>query len=143
MFLAAPTDTTVHGSVSPGFERVRDVFVENFAKRHERGGACCAYYKGRKVVDLWGGVRNTVTGDPWEADTMVLVYSATKGLAAIFFHRCCLISLVSAIAFLLGFERDNERDAGGFPPLWQSRPKRPRSLSSSGVPASRGCARAA
>ena len=82
MFLAAPTDTTVHGSVSPGFERVRDVFVENFAKRHERGGACCAYYKGRKVVDLWGGVRNTVTGDPWEADTMVLVYSATKGLAA-------------------------------------------------------------
>ena len=82
MFLAAPTDATVHGSVSPGFEPVRDVFAENFAKRHERGGACCVYYKGQKVVDLWGGVRNTVTGDPWEADTMVLVYSATKGLAA-------------------------------------------------------------
>jgi len=26
----------------------------------------------------------------------------TNGLAAIFFHRVCLISLVSAIAFLLG-----------------------------------------
>jgi CubicO group peptidase (beta-lactamase class C family) len=34
------------------------------------------------VVDLWGGVRNKLTGELWEQDTMVLVYSATKGLAA-------------------------------------------------------------
>jgi CubicO group peptidase (beta-lactamase class C family) len=46
------------------------------------GGACCAYYRGEKVVDLWGGVRNRQTGEPWEQDTMVLVYSATKDLAA-------------------------------------------------------------
>ena len=46
------------------------------------GGACCAYYRGEKVVDLWGGVRNKVTGEPWERDTMVVVHSATKGLAA-------------------------------------------------------------
>jgi CubicO group peptidase (beta-lactamase class C family) len=32
-------------------------------------------------VDLWG-VRNKQTGEPWEEDTMALVYSATKGLAA-------------------------------------------------------------
>jgi CubicO group peptidase (beta-lactamase class C family) len=40
------------------------------------------YHRGEKVVDLWGGIRNRQTGDPWQADTMVLVYSATKGLAA-------------------------------------------------------------
>jgi CubicO group peptidase (beta-lactamase class C family) len=40
------------------------------------------YHRGEKVVDLWGGVRNETTGDPWEEDTMVIVYSATKGLAA-------------------------------------------------------------
>jgi CubicO group peptidase (beta-lactamase class C family) len=34
------------------------------------------------VVDLWGGVRNIATGEPWEEDTMALVYSTTKGLAA-------------------------------------------------------------
>jgi CubicO group peptidase (beta-lactamase class C family) len=34
------------------------------------------------VVDLWGGIRNKATGEPWEEDTMVVVYSATKGLAA-------------------------------------------------------------
>lgn len=72
----------VHGFVSPGFEKVREAFVENFTRRHELGGACCAYYKGEKVVDLWGGVRDKATGDPWQEDTMVVVYSTTKGLAA-------------------------------------------------------------
>jgi CubicO group peptidase (beta-lactamase class C family) len=72
----------VKGHVSAGFEAVRDAFAENFSRRHELGGACCVYYRGEKVVDLWGGVRNKATGEPWEADTMVLVYSSTKGLAA-------------------------------------------------------------
>src|SRR5690349_19861906 len=72
----------VQGSVSEGFEAVRDAFGENFACRRELGGACCAYRHGKKVVDLWGGVRNGRTGEPWERDTMVIVYSATKGLAA-------------------------------------------------------------
>ena len=61
---------------------MRDAFDENFARRAELGGACCAFYRGEKVVDLWGGVRNKVTGEPWERDTMVVVHSATKGLAA-------------------------------------------------------------
>jgi CubicO group peptidase (beta-lactamase class C family) len=72
----------VNGHVGRGFDRVRDAFIENFARRRELGGACCAYYRGEKVVDLWGGIRNQQTGEPWEQDTMVIVYSATKGLAA-------------------------------------------------------------
>ena len=72
----------VEGFVARGFETVRTAFAENFARRHELGGACCAYVDGRKVVDLWGGVRNEDTRAPWEAETMVLVWSATKGLAA-------------------------------------------------------------
>jgi CubicO group peptidase (beta-lactamase class C family) len=35
------------------------------------------------VVDLWGGIRNEATGEPWEEDTMVIVYSTTKGLSAL------------------------------------------------------------
>ena len=72
----------VEGHVSRGFEAVREAFAENFTRRNELGGACCAYYHGEKVVDLWGGIRNKRTGEPWEQDTMVLVYSATKGLSA-------------------------------------------------------------
>ncbi len=72
----------VQGFVSPGFEAVREAFAENFTKRGEIGGACAVYHKGEKVVDLWGGVRNAATGEPWEEDTMVIVHSTTKGLAA-------------------------------------------------------------
>lgn len=72
----------VEGHVSRSFESVRDAFADNFARRGELGGACCVYLRGEKVVDLWGGARNKETGDPWERDTMVVVHSATKGLAA-------------------------------------------------------------
>jgi len=64
------------------FEAVHAAFAENFTRRSELGGACCAYVAGEKVVDLWAGVRNKTTGERWEPDTMVIVYSATKGLAA-------------------------------------------------------------
>src|SRR5688572_29488926 len=73
---------TVEGHVSRGFEDVREAFADNFVRHSELGAACCAYHRGEKVVDLWGGVRNKQTGEPWERDTMVIVYSATKGLAA-------------------------------------------------------------
>jgi CubicO group peptidase (beta-lactamase class C family) len=78
----ASQDIRIEGQVSAGFEAVRDAFGENFARRHELGGACCVYHRGQKVVDLWGGIRNKATGEPWQEDTLVLVYSATKGLAA-------------------------------------------------------------
>ena len=80
---STPLDLTgVQGHVSAGFECVRDAFVQNFARRHEVGGACCVFHRGDKVVDLWGGMRNRATRQPWEEDTMVVVHSATKGLAA-------------------------------------------------------------
>ena len=64
----------IEGHVSRGFEPVRDVFADNFARRCESGGACCAYVRGEKVVDLWGGIRNARTLERWEQDTMVVVY---------------------------------------------------------------------
>jgi CubicO group peptidase (beta-lactamase class C family) len=79
---AARKPVAIHGYVSAGFEAVREAFAENFARRREVGAACSVYHRGAKVVDLWGGVRNITTGEPWEEGTMALVYSATKGLAA-------------------------------------------------------------
>jgi CubicO group peptidase (beta-lactamase class C family) len=72
----------VHGTVAQGFELVRDEFQRNFAERGELGAACTVYHRGEKVVDLWGGIRNKDTGEPWEEDTMVLVFSSTKGMAS-------------------------------------------------------------
>jgi CubicO group peptidase (beta-lactamase class C family) len=80
--MAVPRHIEIQGHVSKGFEAVRDAFLENFSRRNELGAACCVYRHGEKVVDLWGGIRNKSTGEPWEEDTMVMVHSATKGFAA-------------------------------------------------------------
>jgi CubicO group peptidase (beta-lactamase class C family) len=70
------------GWVAPGFEEVRAEFDRNFAERGEIGAAVAAYWRGEKVVDLWGGRRSPDSGAPWNEDTMVVVNSSTKGLAA-------------------------------------------------------------
>ncbi len=80
---AGPGGRAIEGLARPGFEAVRDAFVENFERRGELGAACCVYHRGEKVVDLWGGVRNRATGEPWEEGTMALVHSTTKGMAGL------------------------------------------------------------
>jgi len=72
----------VRGMVAPGFEEVRDELERNFAERGEIGAAVAAYWRGEKVVDLWGGRRAPDGDAPWRDDTMVAVMSSTKGLAA-------------------------------------------------------------
>jgi CubicO group peptidase (beta-lactamase class C family) len=73
----------IAGFVKPGFEAVKEAFFENFTHRNELGAACAVYYHGEKVVDLWGGIRDKATGAPWEEDTMVIVFSTTKGMAGL------------------------------------------------------------
>ncbi|MET9593626.1 serine hydrolase domain-containing protein [Streptomyces sp. NPDC006516] len=72
----------VRGTVAPGFEAVRDAFVRNFEQRGERGAAVAVYHHGRKVVDLWAGTRDVDGAEPWAVDTVQIVRSAGKGVAA-------------------------------------------------------------
>jgi CubicO group peptidase (beta-lactamase class C family) len=76
------TTPRIQGLVAPGFEEVRTEFERNFARRGEIGAAVAAYWRGEKVVDLWGGRRTPEGNAPWNEDTMVVVMSTTKGLAA-------------------------------------------------------------
>ena len=71
-----------NGWVAPGFEEVHAEFDRNFAERGEVGAAVAAYWRGETVVDLWGGRRTPTGNEPWNEDTMVVVNSTTKGLAA-------------------------------------------------------------
>jgi len=63
------------------------VFQANFDAGVEVGAAFGAYHQGEKVVDLWGGIADNRTQDPWEEDTLVLVYSTTKGVVAMCANR--------------------------------------------------------
>jgi CubicO group peptidase (beta-lactamase class C family) len=79
----------IHGDVDPRFTRVRDAFAENFARRGDVGAACCVYHRGRPVVDVWAGLADRERGRPWTRDTLQLVFSTTKGMAAL-----CALRLV-------------------------------------------------
>ncbi|MEV6253783.1 serine hydrolase domain-containing protein [Nocardia sp. NPDC051929] len=73
---------TVHGDVAPGFEPVADAFRRNFERHGEIGAAVAVYAGERPVVDLWAGFRDRRRTLPWERDTIVPVFSSTKGMAA-------------------------------------------------------------
>jgi CubicO group peptidase (beta-lactamase class C family) len=75
--------TESNGTTASGFEGVRRAFEANFAKGLETGAAFSAYYRGHKVVDLWGGTADVVTGRAWDERTLALVFSTTKGATAV------------------------------------------------------------
>jgi CubicO group peptidase (beta-lactamase class C family) len=100
----------LQGEVAPGFEKVAYEFEKNFAQREEVGAACAVYHRGRKVVDLWGGYRDREALTPWEQDTLVLVFSATKGISA----------LTVALAHSRGLIDYNEKVATYWPEFAQN-----------------------
>ncbi len=81
-----PGGGQLHGTVAAGFEAVAAAFRANFAERREVGASLCATLGGRTVVDLWGGLADPKTGRPWERDTVSIVFSCTKGAAALCAH---------------------------------------------------------
>ena len=74
--------THVEGTYDPRFQKVHDTFVDNFQQRGEVGAAISVVVDGEVMVDLWGGVKETSTGDPWREDTIVDFYSAGKPIVA-------------------------------------------------------------
>ncbi|WP_437795999.1 serine hydrolase domain-containing protein [Sorangium sp. So ce693] len=76
----------IHGSCDPAFAPVRAAFASNFERFPELGAAVCAAVRGRVVVDLWAGFRDAARTAPWRGDTIVNVFSATKGAVALCAH---------------------------------------------------------
>ena len=78
----------LQGTVESGFERVAEAFLENFGSpdeggRGDIGAACCLHVDGEPVVDVWGGLADEATGRTWARDTIVIVFSCTKGVTAV------------------------------------------------------------
>lgn len=79
-------DVAIQGTCAPEFAEVGAAFARNFAEHGEVGAAVSIHIDGKPVVDLWGGIADTQTGRPWDANTMAVVFSSTKGVAAICMH---------------------------------------------------------
>lgn len=78
----------VHGTVADGFEPLREAFQRGFEERGEKGAAVAVYAGGRPVADLWAGTAAPDGREPWRRDTVQVVRSAGKGVAA-----ACLLLL--------------------------------------------------
>jgi len=70
------TDNKVEGSTAPGFEPVAEEFGRLLAQESDARGQFCAYLRGQRVADLWGGA--DVAPDDLQG-----VFSSTKGVAAV------------------------------------------------------------
>ena len=76
----------IAGQCADGFEPVRDAFAANFRKQGEVGAAFHVLLDGEPVVDLWGGAADAAGTRPWQPDTLVNVWSTTKGWLALAMH---------------------------------------------------------
>lgn len=89
--------TKIEGHCDPRFQAIADVFQRNFAQEGEIGASFCLYQHGEKRVDLWGGHADAARARPWLSDTIVNVWSTTKGVMAL-----CVARLVSEGKLELG-----------------------------------------
>jgi CubicO group peptidase (beta-lactamase class C family) len=81
--------TSPRGWVAPGFEAVADAFRLELSGDTSPGASLAVVVDGRTVVDLWGGSADTERGIDWRSDTIVPIFSGTKGLVAV-----CLLLLL-------------------------------------------------
>lgn len=63
-------------------DRLQPLFDENFRDRRELGAAVSVWQYGTPILDLHGGYRDAKRETPWTGDTIVLFWSATKGLGS-------------------------------------------------------------
>ena len=71
------------GFAADRFASVAAVFEGALAGGGEVGASLCVTVDGETVVDLWGGYADAARTRPWQADTIVNVYSCTKTMAAL------------------------------------------------------------
>jgi CubicO group peptidase (beta-lactamase class C family) len=70
-------------------QKLAPLFQENFEKFGELGAAISVWQDGKAIVDLYGGFRDARREQSWTENTLVLIWSATKGLGS----ACVLHSL--------------------------------------------------
>jgi CubicO group peptidase (beta-lactamase class C family) len=63
-------------------QRLKPLFQENFEKFGELGAAVSVWQNGKPIIDLYGGFRDAHRESSWTSDTLVLVWSATKGIGS-------------------------------------------------------------
>ncbi|WP_241255183.1 beta-lactamase family protein [Altererythrobacter sp. BO-6] len=75
-------ESAISGHCAEEFRAVEESFRANFEAGKEIGAAIALYVDGELAIDLWAGLRDVERKVPWERDTLVNVWSTTKGVTA-------------------------------------------------------------
>lgn len=78
--------TPAMGGFEDGYAPLARRFAALLEEGEERGGAVAVYVEGRPVAHLWGGLSDRASRTHWAPDSRIVVFSVTKGLAAMAFH---------------------------------------------------------
>jgi CubicO group peptidase (beta-lactamase class C family) len=73
----------VNGFVHKPFGEVASVLEASLANGKDLGASVCITHRGETVLDLWGGYTDQARLVPWQADTLVNVYSCTKPMTTL------------------------------------------------------------
>ncbi len=75
--------TNIEGFCDPKFDAVKAAFESNFKSHGEIGASVSIFDGANCLVDLWGGHLDTERTKPWQKDSLVNVWSTTKGVTAV------------------------------------------------------------
>ncbi len=109
----------VEGHCDARFAPIREIFENSFANGEELGAAIAFTLDGETVVDLWGGHRDQAQTQPWTRDTLVNVYSTTKGMTALCAHQLVERGLLDLDAPVAKYWPEfAQKDKGEIPVRW-------------------------
>jgi CubicO group peptidase (beta-lactamase class C family) len=74
---------TIDGSCDTKLESMRALMAASVDSGADVGLSVCAIHDGEVIADLWGGVRDVETGDPWVRDTIINTWSITKTMTSL------------------------------------------------------------
>jgi CubicO group peptidase (beta-lactamase class C family) len=69
----------INGYCEEKYNPVKKIFESYFLKQEEIGASFAIYKEGKPLIDLWNGLKNK-NDKKWEENTIVNVFSATKGI---------------------------------------------------------------
>ena len=72
----------IKGYCDPKFQKVGDIFSDAITSGFETGAALAIEHKGKMIVNLWGGYQDANKTKTWEENTLINVFSVTKGVTA-------------------------------------------------------------
>ena len=80
----------INGYCDPRFLNLKEIFSHAVESQFEVGAALAVEHEGELVVNLWGGHTDALRTSSWQEDTLVNVWSVTKGVTA-----TCIAKLIN------------------------------------------------